>query len=67
MAGSGRRVAGIVAIVISVLGAVFDFAYYMGRHPRRGPAVLVVCGILLILGIVLIAVSGRTSQQTPSQ
>ena len=65
MAGNGRRVAGIVAIVIAVLAGVGDIAYYMGLHPRRGIAVLIVCGVLLVLGIVLVAVPRRPSSQAP--
>ena len=67
MAGNGRRVAGIVAIVISVLVAVFDIVYYMGRHPRRGLAALIACGVLLVLGIVLIVATSRKSQQSPTR
>jgi len=67
MAGNGRRVAGIVAIVISVLVAVFDIVYYMGRHPRRGPLVFLVCGVLLIVGIILIAAASRKTQQIPGK
>ncbi len=67
MPGNGRRIAGIVAIVISVLSAVFGLLNYLGHHPRRGMAALVACGVFLILGIVLIAISGRNSPQTPSR
>ena len=67
MAGSGRRVAGIVAVVLAVLAAVAGILNYMGHHPRRGIAAIVACAVLLILGIVLIAVAGRKSPQTPSQ
>ena len=66
MAGNGRRVAGIVAIVIAVLVGVVDIVYYMGRHPNRGIAVLIACGVLLVLGIVLLALGGRKSQQSPT-
>jgi hypothetical protein len=61
MAGNGRRVAGFVAIVIAVLAGVVDIVFYMGLHPRRGIVVLIACGVLLILGIVLVAVSRRRS------
>ena len=46
----GRRVAGIVAVVLAVAIAAFDFLYYMARHPKRGPVILVVCALLLIFG-----------------
>jgi heme A synthase len=67
MAGNGRRVAGIVAIVLCVLAAVAGILNYMGHHPRRGIAAFVACAVLLILGIVLVALSSRKSPQTPSQ
>jgi hypothetical protein len=62
MAGNGRRVAGIVAIVIGVLVGIFDVAYYKGRHARRGIAILVVCAVLLVLGVVLVVVAGRQTK-----
>ena len=45
---AGRRIAGLVAI--------------MGRHPRRGPAILIVCGLLLVFGVILVVV-GRGSRK----
>ena len=39
---------------------------YVGRHPRRGLMALVACGVLLILGIVLIVLAGRKSPQSPT-
>jgi len=67
MAGNGGRVAGIISIVLSALAAVAGILNYLGRHPRRGLAALIACGVLLILGIVLIAATGRKSQVSPSQ
>ena len=67
MAGNGARVAGIVSIVVSVLAAVAGVLNFMSRHPRRGLAFLIACGVLLILGIVLVAVSSRKSSQAPVQ
>jgi len=67
MAGNGKRIAGFVAIVLAVLVGVADIVRYMGRHPHRAIAILVACGVLLILGIVLVAVSSRKSSQAPVQ
>jgi len=67
MAGNGRKVAGIIAIVISALAAVAGILNYVGHHPRRGIAALVACAVFLILGIVLIALPGNGPRQTPSQ
>ena len=67
MASNGGRIAGIVAVVVSVLIALFDLLYYMSRHPRRSVVILIVCGVLLVLGIILVAVSGRKSSQAPVQ
>jgi hypothetical protein len=62
---SGGRVAGIVSVVLSVLAAVAGILNYLGRHPRRGLAALIVCGVLLVLGIILIIV-GRGSAKAQS-
>ena len=66
MAGNGGRVAGIVSIVLSALAAVAGILNYAGKHPRRGLVALIACGVLLVLGIVLIIVTRRGPQQTPS-
>ncbi len=66
MAGNGRKVAGIIAIVISVLAAGAGILNYAGHHPRRGIAALIACAVFLILGIVFLALPGGRSQQTPS-
>jgi hypothetical protein len=58
MTGNGRRVAGFIAIVVAVIVGVFDLVYYMGRHPHRGIVIIIVCGVLLVLGVVLVAIKG---------
>ena len=58
----GKKVAGIVAIILGVALAAFDLVYYMGRHPRRGIAIIVVGAVLLVVGIILLVVRGGTSQ-----
>ena len=65
MAGNGARVAGIISIVLSALAAVAGILNYAGKHPRRGLVALVACGVLLILGIVLIVMARRGQPQTP--
>lgn len=60
MAGNGFRIAGIVAIVIAALSAVFALLNFASRHPRRGIAALVGCAVFLILGVVLTTVKART-------
>jgi hypothetical protein len=67
MAGNVRRVAGIVSIIVSVLAAVAGVLNLMSRHPRRGLAFLIACGVLLVLGVVLVALSSRKSSQAPVQ
>lgn len=62
----GRKVAGIVAIVLAVAIAAFDFLYYMARHPKRGPVILVVCALLLIFGIILVVARGGGASKTQS-
>ena len=67
MAGNGGRVAGIVSIFISVMAAVAGILNLASRHPCRGLAFLIACGVLLILGIILVAVSSRRSAKAPVQ
>jgi hypothetical protein len=62
---AGGRVAGIVSVVLSVLAAVAGILNYLGRHPRRGLAALIACGVLLVLGVILIIV-GRGSPKAQS-
>jgi len=62
---SGGRIAGIVSFGLAVLAAVAGILNYVGRHPRRGLAALIACGVLLILGIILVAVRGGASKTQP--
>ena len=63
---SGGRVAGIISFVLGVLAAVVGILNYVGRHPRRGLAALIACGVLLVLGIVLVVVGrGASKTQAP--
>jgi len=67
MASNGRRIAGIVAIVVAVVAALADVLFYLSQHPRRSIFILIICAILLVLGIVLVAVSGRKSSQATAR
>lgn len=67
MASNGGRTAGIVSIVISIMSAVAGILNLTSRHPKRGLAFLIACGVLLVLGIILVAVSARKSTQAPVQ
>jgi uncharacterized membrane protein YwaF len=66
MAGNGGRIAGVISIVLSALAAVFAILNYTSRHTRRGLAALIACGILLVLGIILIVAAARGSKQSPT-
>jgi uncharacterized membrane protein len=61
MAAQGGRIAGIVSIVLSVAAGVGGLLYYLSRHTLRGLVLFIACGILLILGIVLVALRGRAA------
>ncbi|MGA2639771.1 MAG: hypothetical protein ABSG21_02570 [Spirochaetia bacterium] len=67
MAGNGGRIAGILSIVLAALAAVAGILNHASRHPRRELAFFIVGGVLLILGIVLIAAAGRKVQQIPGK
>ena len=54
---NGRRIAGIIAIVLSVVVGVGGLVY-MGQHPHRALALFVLFVILLVVGILLVALKG---------
>jgi hypothetical protein len=56
---SGGKIAGIVAILLSVASAVVGILYYLSRHTRRGLVLMIAFAILLIIGILLLVTSGR--------
>ena len=60
----GRKVAGMVAIVLGVAIGAFDFLSYWAHHPKRGPVILVVCALLLIFGIILMVARGGGASKT---
>jgi hypothetical protein len=57
----GGRIAGIIAIVLSLASGVVAILYYTGGHTRRGLVLVIAFGILLVLGILLVALTGRKS------
>ena len=59
MTRNGIRIAGIVAIVIAVLAAIFAVLNFVSRHPQRTIAAFVGCVAFLILGILFTAVAAR--------
>ena len=63
---SGGRVAGLVSIVLSILAAVAGILNLVSHHPRRELAAFIACGVLLVLGVILIAVGGKASAKAPT-
>jgi hypothetical protein len=63
MTRNGIRIAGIVAIVIAALAAIFALLNFLTHHPHRTIGAVVGCAIFLILGIALIAMTARNSQK----
>ena len=59
--GGGGRIAGIIAIVLALISGVVSIIFYTSRHTRRGLLLAIGFGVLLILGILLIVLTGRKS------
>jgi len=59
--GGGGRIAGIIAIVLALISGVVSIIFYTSRHTRRGLLLAIAFGVLLILGILLIVLTGRKS------
>lgn len=57
----GGRIAGIISIVLSLISGVVSIIYYTSRHTKRGLVLAIAFGVLLILGILLIVLTGRKS------
>jgi hypothetical protein len=53
------KVAGITAIVLSLVAGVVGILYYVNHHTRRGLVLLIGFALLLVLGILFIVRSGR--------
>lgn len=61
MGGNGGRIAGIIAIVLALISGVISIIYYTSHHTKRGLVLAIAFGVLLILGILLIVLTGRKS------
>ena len=57
---NGGKIAGIIAIVLSLVAGVGGILY-IGQHPHRSLALLIAFVILLVIGILLIVFSRRKS------
>jgi hypothetical protein len=53
---AGGRIGGIISVVLAAAAAVAGVLNYTTHHPRRGLAALIACGVLLVLGVVLVVV-----------
>ncbi len=53
------KAAGVISIILAAGCAVAGILSYVNHHTRRGPAFLIACGVLLILGVILIIVGSR--------
>jgi len=53
------KVAGIAAIVLSLVSGIIGILYYVNHHTRRGLVLLIGFVLLLVLGILFLVLSGR--------
>lgn len=57
----GRKIAGIVGIVLGLVAGIGGIYRLAGNHTRSGIVLLIAFAVLLIIGIVLIALPERKS------
>ncbi len=57
--GMNGKVAGVAAIVLSLVSGIIGILYYVNHHTRRGLVLLIGFVLLLVLGILFLALSGR--------
>jgi ABC-type nickel/cobalt efflux system permease component RcnA len=53
------KVAGIVALALSLASGVVSILYYTSHHTKRGLVLLIGFVLLLVLGILFLVRSGR--------
>jgi hypothetical protein len=53
------KAAGVISIILAVGCGVWSILSYVNHYTRRGPALLVACGVLLFLGVILLVFAGR--------
>ena len=53
------KAAGVISIILAVVCGVASILSYVNHHTRRGPAFLIACGVLLVLGVILLVFAGR--------
>ena len=56
-----RKIAGIIGIVLALLAGIGGIYRITGNHTKTGVVLLLTFGILLIIGILLVALPGRKS------
>ena len=64
MNGNSGKIAGVIAIVLSVASGIGGIIFYTGHHTLRGLVLLIGFVLLLVLGILFLVRSGRTSAPT---
>jgi hypothetical protein len=66
LSGNGGRIAGIIGIVLALISGVISIIYYAGHHTKRGLVLAIAFGVLLVLGILLIVLTGRKGSSPSS-
>jgi hypothetical protein len=59
------KAAGVISIILAVGSGVAGILSYVNHHTRRGPAFLIACAVLLVLGVFLLVFSSRKPKPSP--
>ena len=53
------KAAGVISLILAVGCGVAGYLSYINHHTRRGPAFLIACGVLIVLGVLLLILARK--------